>query len=111
MARETSSAGAACIPPDDLLADDPPPLERLLAKERTAQLERLLGRLSRVQADALRLRFFGGLKFQEIADTLECSLSTAKNRVRWGLLHLAEMIDPRTAREAAGNVPLEDTTP
>ena len=43
-----------------------------------------------VQADALRLRFFAGLKFHEIADTMSCSLSAAKNRVRTGLqVHLA----------------------
>jgi RNA polymerase sigma-70 factor (ECF subfamily) len=45
-----------------------------------------------VQADALRLRFFGGLKFQEIADAMQCSLNTAKNRVRWGLMRMAELM-------------------
>ena len=68
------------------------PLRELLAKERTAQLESHLSRLSTVQADALRLRFFGGLKFQEIADAMGCSLNTAKNRVRWGLTRMAELI-------------------
>jgi RNA polymerase sigma-70 factor (ECF subfamily) len=68
------------------------PLRELLAKERAAQLESHLSRLSTVQADALRLRFFGGLKFQEIADAMDCSLNTAKNRVRWGLTRMAELI-------------------
>jgi RNA polymerase sigma-70 factor (ECF subfamily) len=45
-----------------------------------------------VQADALRLRFFGGLKFEEIAGAMQCSLSTAKNRVRWGLERMAELV-------------------
>jgi RNA polymerase sigma-70 factor (ECF subfamily) len=66
------------------------PLGRLLAAERTAQLEELLVRLPLAQADALRLRFFGGLKFQEIADAMQCSLNTAKNRVRCGLVQMAE---------------------
>src|SRR5262249_55015467 len=52
------------------------PLAQLLAAERAALLEELLGQLSTAQADALRLRFFGELKFQEIADTLGCSLLT-----------------------------------
>jgi RNA polymerase sigma-70 factor (ECF subfamily) len=72
-------------------------LSGLLAHERREVLERLLLRLSTVQADALRLRFFGGLKFQEIADTMQCSLLTAKNRVRWGLLRLSELVQDETA--------------
>jgi RNA polymerase sigma-70 factor (ECF subfamily) len=70
------------------------PLAQLLAQERKDSLELLLGQLSTVQADALRLRFFAGLKFQEIADTMGCSLNSAKNRVRWGLEHLARLIKP-----------------
>lgn len=68
------------------------PLACLLAKERTARLAALLDGLSEAQADALRLRFFAGLKFHEIAETMRCSLSTAKNRVRWGLTKLTQMI-------------------
>lgn len=71
------------------------PLTQLLAAERAALLEELLSQLSTPQADALRLRFFGELKFQEIADTLGCSLLTAKNRVRVGLLRLSQLIAAR----------------
>jgi RNA polymerase sigma-70 factor (ECF subfamily) len=74
-------------------AGTPSPLGQLLAKERSERLERLLERLSAAQADALRLRFFGELRFQEIADTMGCSLNTAKNRVKWGLLRLADMLN------------------
>lgn len=69
------------------------PLAELLAKERRAQLEALLAQLRLAQADALRLRFFGGLKFHEIAETMQCSLSTAKNRVRFGLTRMAELLE------------------
>ena len=72
---------------------DGAPLARLLARERSAQLETLLGQLSLAQADALRLRFFGELKFHEIADAMQCSLNTAKNRVRVGLTRMAELIE------------------
>jgi RNA polymerase sigma-70 factor (ECF subfamily) len=71
---------------------DAPPWERLIAKERADLLESLLARLPAAQADALRLRFFGGLKFEEIAETMQCSLGTAKNRVKWGLMRLAEFV-------------------
>jgi len=62
------------------------PQEQALLQERAEVLERMLAKLPEAQADALRLRFFGDFKFQEIADVLGCSLATAKNRVRAGLL-------------------------
>jgi RNA polymerase sigma-70 factor (ECF subfamily) len=80
------------------LAGDGPPAESegpaaaLLSKERSQLLEALLQRLPEPQADALRLRFYGDLKFHEIADAMGCSLSSAKNRVRWGLTRMAELM-------------------
>lgn len=76
------------------LKSDEAPSARMATKERSELLDSLLAKLPEGQADALRLRFFGGLKFQEIAETMECSLSTAKNRVRWGLTKLAEYLGP-----------------
>lgn len=73
------------------VADDAEPFAPLVAAERRERLDQLLASLPDVQADALRLRFFGDLKFQEIADAMQCSLGTAKNRVRWGLLRLAHL--------------------
>ncbi len=67
------------------------PSATLLAKERRTRLREVLERLPSVQADALRLRFFGGLKYQEIADTMQCSLSSAKSRVRLGLVRLSQL--------------------
>ena len=83
------------------------PLAELVAQEQTARLEALLARLSPAQADALRLRFYGGLKFQEIADAMQCSLGTAKNRVRWGLLRLADLI--RGGQRPAARGPAADS--
>ena len=79
--------------PAGAAANDMSPLAELLAKERAALLESLLVRLPDVQADALRLRFFGELKFHEIATTMQCSLNTAKARVRVGLERMAQMIE------------------
>ena len=76
------------------LKSDESPGHRLAAQERSELLDSLLSRLPEPQADALRLRFFGGLKFHEIADAMGCSLSTAKNRVRWGLTKMAEYLGP-----------------
>lgn len=64
-------------------------LTQLLAIEKQEQLHAALAQLPVVQADAVRLRFFGGLKFEEIAAAMGCSLNGAKQRVKQGLLRLA----------------------
>jgi RNA polymerase sigma-70 factor, ECF subfamily len=90
---------------------DPSALVGLLAEERRELLEKLLGQLSAVQADALRLRFFGDLKFQEIADAMQCSLCTAKNRVRWGLLKLSELVQHERQGLPAATASLREPLP
>lgn len=68
------------------------PLDRLLQTERREQLIELLAELPDVEADALRLRFFAGLQFDEIALAMDSSLTGAKVRVRRGLERLAERL-------------------
>lgn len=80
-------------------------LARLLAVERKERLHALLDELPEPQADALRLRFFGGLKFQEIADAMESSLGGAKLRVRLGLTALANLLRSDDSDDA-----VEDTS-
>ena len=75
------------------ICPDRSPLEQALAREDSGQVHDLLARLPEVQADALRLRFFGGLSFPEIAAAMHCSESGAKNRVKLGLLAMAKWID------------------
>ncbi len=67
-------------------------IRAVLQAERQEQIAQYLDRLPQVQADALRLRFYGGLKFSEIAETMDCSLNGAKMRVRNGLISLAQML-------------------
>jgi RNA polymerase sigma-70 factor, ECF subfamily len=105
--REPGDASQRTCEP---IARDDAALGGLMAYERREVLERLLLQLSAVQADALRLRFFGGLKFQEIADTMQCTLLTAKNRVRWGLLRLSKLVQEETAGEHRTRK-LSDDTP
>jgi RNA polymerase sigma-70 factor (ECF subfamily) len=92
--RREQQAGATPTAPgfEDLVGREACPHESALIQERAEVLERLLDQLPESQADALRLRFFGDLKFQEIADVLQCSVGTAKNRVRAGLLQLARWL-------------------
>lgn len=96
----TWSDGAPAVSseePPTLTSREATPASSLLAKERAQLLEGLLSRLPEPQGDALRLRFFGGLKFHEIAEAMGCSLSCAKNRVRVGLAKMSEMLTPSSA--------------
>jgi RNA polymerase sigma-70 factor (ECF subfamily) len=74
---------------------EPTPLEHLLARESGDELRRLLARLPEVQADALRLRFFGGLTFPEIAAAMGCSEPGAKLRVKTGLTTLSKWLSDK----------------
>ncbi len=86
-------------------------LSRLLLLERREQLAALLNDLPEPQGDALRLRFFGGLKFSEIADAMKSSVSGAKRRVQTGLLALAEKLrQDELTDESAGCLVTEPDT-
>ena len=65
-------------------------LSGLLERERNEELQRRLNLLPDVQADALRLRFFAGLTYHEIAQSMGISLGGAKLRVRTGLEKLSQ---------------------
>jgi RNA polymerase sigma-70 factor, ECF subfamily len=67
-------------------------LAALLIRERGVQLQALLNELPDTQADAIRLRFFAGLKYEEIAQSMGVSLGGAKLRVRSGLRKLSERL-------------------
>ena len=82
----------SAAPAGFLASGDESPIDALLASESRGNLHVLLSRLPQAQADALRLRFFGGLKFQEIAAAMDCSLTTAKTRVKQGLLQMSEWL-------------------
>ncbi len=67
-------------------------LGHALRVERREAVHRLLTQLPEPQADALRLRFFGGLQFSEIALAMDSSVSAAKQRVKNGLVALADYV-------------------
>jgi RNA polymerase sigma-70 factor, ECF subfamily len=67
-------------------------LESVLQTERAAQLAEALRGLPEAEADAIRLRFFAELKFEEIAVAMSSSVSGAKQRVKHGLERLASRL-------------------
>lgn len=80
--------------------DAPGGLAVLLAAEQQAQVHRMLTELSEPQADAIRLRFFGELSYEEIAATMNSSISAAKQRVRVGLEKLAGLMKDESGESA-----------
>ena len=82
--------------------------DQLVSKEDHQHVRLLLDQLSDLQAEAVKLRFFGQMKFQEVADLLGCSLPAAKARVRQGLIHLTELIEQEQSQsqtELAQEIP------
>ncbi|MBI1347651.1 sigma-70 family RNA polymerase sigma factor [bacterium] len=69
--------------------DGPHGLQSLLTTEQSELLQQALSALPEAEADALRLRFFGGLPFDDIAAAMDSSVSGAKQRVKHGLARLA----------------------
>jgi|HubBroStandDraft_6_1064221.scaffolds.fasta_scaffold36948_3 RNA polymerase sigma-70 factor (ECF subfamily) len=67
-------------------------LAALLVRERNEELQRLLNELPDPQADAIRLRFFAGLTYHEIAQSMGVSLGGARLRVRAGLAKLSQQL-------------------
>lgn len=80
-------------------ADESPEAAAMAAEQRCL-LNQLLEELSDVQADALRLRFYGQLKYREIAETMNSSLGAAKQRVKLGLLAMGELIRQRALTDS-----------
>ena len=71
------------------------PDELAMRNERRRLLDELLMELPEVRADAIRLRFFGQLKYREIAEVMNSSLNAAKQRVRLGLITVGDLLRER----------------
>lgn len=69
--------------------------QRLLDSERTSQLHRCIDRLSKPAQDALRLAFFEGCSYSELAHRAGVPLPTMKSTIRRALVRLS--LDPELA--------------
>jgi RNA polymerase sigma-70 factor (ECF subfamily) len=77
-------------------------VEDLVArKEMSEAVARALADLPEDQRIAILLKEYHGLTFQEIADQLDCPLSTVKTRLYQGLTVLRRRLERRQAEEAS----------
>jgi RNA polymerase sigma-70 factor, ECF subfamily len=78
--------------------DAPGPGSRLLPVELNIAVERALSRLSADQREAVVLKIYQGFKFEEIAEVLNCPVSTVKSRVYTALDLLKQTLAPVKTR-------------
>jgi RNA polymerase sigma-70 factor (ECF subfamily) len=86
----------------DTQAEPGESVEDLVARrEMTRAVARAMAELPEEQRTAIVLKEYHGLTFQEIADTLQCPLSTVKTRLYQGLTVLRRRLERRQAEEAS----------
>lgn len=66
--------------------------DKIVTEQIHADLRRLVEMLPREQAEVVRLRYFSGLSFKDIAEQTEVSINTALGRMRYALINLRAMI-------------------
>lgn len=66
--------------------------ERMVGEQIEADLRALVAELPEEQQEVVRLRYYGGLSFKEIAEQTEVSINTALGRMRYALINLRRMI-------------------
>jgi RNA polymerase sigma-70 factor (ECF subfamily) len=67
--------------------------EQLISKQIQEDLMRMVDYLPENQQEVVRLRFFDGLSFKEIADQTESSINTTLGRVRYALINLRKIMN------------------
>ena len=66
--------------------------ERLITNQIYDDLMKMLVFLPENQQEVIKLRFFDGLSFKEIADQTETSINTTLGRVRYALINLRKIM-------------------
>lgn len=66
--------------------------ERLISQQIQEDLMKMLVFLPENQQEVIKLRFFDGLSFKEIADQTDTSINTTLGRVRYALINLRKIM-------------------
>ena len=66
--------------------------DEMISEQTEAQVRRLIEQLAPEQREVVKLRYYEGLSFSEIAEQTDVSINTALGRMRYALIHLRKMI-------------------
>ncbi|WP_419869566.1 RNA polymerase sigma factor [Chryseobacterium sp. CT-SW4] len=78
----------------DLLSDPSENIEdQLVTNQIQSDLMKMLEFLPENQQEVIKLRFFDGLSFKEIADHTDMSINTTLGRVRYALINLRKIME------------------
>ena len=78
----------------DLLANQEENIEeQLISRQIQEDLMKMLKFLPENQQEVIKLRFFDGLSFKEIADQTDTSTNTTLGRVRYALINLRKIME------------------
>ncbi len=66
--------------------------DKLVAGQIEEDVRRLVEALPDEQREVVKMRYYGGLSFKEIADQTDVSINTALGRMRYALINLRKMI-------------------
>jgi len=91
-AAEARQAGEAGSEVDRLASADPGPAEQLARKQGRAQIELCLDELDSARAEAVRLAYFEGHDYAELAARFAVPLNTMRTWLRRSLLALRECL-------------------
>lgn len=67
--------------------------DQLVTKQIYSDLSKMLVMLPENQREVIKLRFFDGLSFKEIADHTDTSINTTLGRVRYAIINLRKMME------------------
>lgn len=80
--------------PDEVIHDQP--AEALIRDEEHAAVRECLATLTELQMESIRLAYFNGYTYAEVANLLDRPLPTVKTRMRDGLIRLRDCLEGTT---------------
>ncbi len=66
--------------------------DKLISEQIESDLRKLVEALPAEQSEVVKMRYFSGLSFKEIAEQTDVSINTALGRMRYALINLRKMI-------------------
>ncbi len=98
--RKHRHEGPAPAEPDERAADGPLPWAEMEREQNARLMRKALLALPYERREVLLLSRFGELRYDEIAQLLECSVGAVKLRVHRAVKHLREIYDEMARRAA-----------